>query len=469
MIWRVALWLCFAIQVATFSDDWLEWCLWTPGLLISLWGLSLGARRWFCGSDLFWSTYLLLLVVAPASQLEYDRFLGNISVRGLTYGPALLTTAASLTWIFGGFVAATQALLRRPPPREPEIGSTTPPASAWTIQVLLMIDMVLLLSLLLGLDTWRFVVEGRNYPAKLYNAAPSVSSLVNAIYQLVPMSTCLLALARWQATRRASDMGLLLASGVFLILFANPFNTARFQFAAFLVILGFALFRGRVPLATSMAAIGLFVAVVMPFMNVIRYGLSAVNGEDGLQTTYNRLDFDAFSMSVHCVDRLDDPQFGSPGLYLLSSLLFFVPRPWWPGKAQPSAMDLGQDLMIHAHGWFDNLSNPFYMEFFMDLGWFGPPIAGVLVGWALVHADRVIAEWPVRSFLARALATAWIGFLPILLRGSMGAVIGFFVGTAAVFWGVSVLLRRARQDRAPSTPTADPPPPHPGPPAARSG
>lgn len=446
MIWRLGLWFIFALQVVAFSDSWAEWCLWLPGLLLAVSGLHAGRRAWFCGSDLFWITFLVLFVVAPASQLEHDRFLGAISVRGLIYRDGPIQLAVLAADLFAAVVVGCQLWWRHgtgeAPPGPVGPGPDDRVGERFILG-LLALDLAMLASLVFGLDTWRFIIEGRNYPARLYGASQNISSLVNAIYQLIPMATVLCALFRWQSLRDRRSRFLLLASLILLALFANPLNTARFQFAAFVALLGLSWFRGRVPLGISFAGLAMFVILVMPFMNYMRHGVSQAD-EDAfdVRSGYNRLDFDAFSMSVHCLHRQEDPEWGTPGRYLLSSALFFVPRGLWPGKAQPTSMDLGDDLMLHFHGWFNNLSCPIYMDFHLDLGWIGVVLAGLLVGSGVVAADRVVDRWGASGFLARALAASWIGFLPILLRGALGAVIGFFAGAAAVFIVVSWLLSR---------------------------
>ena len=68
----------------------------------------------------------------------------------------------------------------------------------------------------------------------------------------------------------------------------------------------------------------------------------------------------------------------------------------------------------------------------MDFGIAGVLCMGALFGLILERSDQVIDRWSQMTFVRRGLAAAFIAFIPILLRGSLGAVIGFVIAPVVV-------------------------------------
>src|SRR5206468_2879912 len=130
---------------------------------------------------------------------------------------------------------------------------------------------------------------------------------------------------------------------------------------------------------------------------------------------FNQLDYDCFSMHVFAVYRTSLQGFAY-GDNILATLLFFVPRALWPDKPNASSLSLGNYLMEHHSGWFENLSCPPFGDAYMDFGLVGALGMGVVFGVALHAADRVLDTWSARTMLVRGLAVIFIGFVPILLR-----------------------------------------------------
>ncbi len=101
------------IQVAWFCKDARDWCLWLPGLTICAAGLLADRRRHLSGTALFWIVCLVLYIIAPASQLEGDRFQGPISVMGIHFPAAVILQTVALADAFMAAALLTQLLIRR--------------------------------------------------------------------------------------------------------------------------------------------------------------------------------------------------------------------------------------------------------------------------------------------------------------------------------------------------------------------
>ena len=201
--------------------------------------------------------------------------------------------------------------------------------------------------------------------------------------------------------------------------------------------------RGRIPLVLCYIGLISYLVVFMPLMSALRQGTSGFSDLDGdsFGLDFKQLDYDAFSMFTCAVYRTGDDGFAG-GSYLLSVLLFFVPRGIWPDKPVASSIDLGQFLMQHHSGWFDNLSCPPFGDFYMDFGSFGVIACGLIYGVVLAWSDRVFDSWNSRSLFQCGVAAAVMGFLPILVRGSLGAVVGGFVVTVILFLVISRVMPR---------------------------
>ena len=263
--------------------------------------------------------------------------------------------------------------------------------------------------------------------------------------QVVPLVGLVVGIVHVQAHRSRQAMYWLLALIVGCLIFNNPFNTARFQFGAYCLMVLLFIFRGHIRSYICYLGLVSFLMVIMPAMNAIRHAGTSGLGEMGDlsgRIDFKQLDYDAFSMFACAVFRTGDNGFAA-GTYTLSVLLFFVPRTLWPNKPLASSIELGQFLMQHHSGWFDNLSCPPFGDFYMDFGTFGVVCGGLLYGFILLWADRVLRKWESNAFFACGLAAAVMSFLPILVRGSLGSVVGGFVVTGLVLMVTSRLMRPA--------------------------
>lgn len=108
------------------------------------------------------------------------------------------------------------------------------------------------------------------------------------------------------------------------------------------------------------------------------------------------------------------------GRQLAASILFFVPRSVWPDKAVPT----GQAAAEMAGFSFTNVSMPLPGEFFADFGYVGVIVGTILFAWAISMVDRWINRRWTSHPEARYIAGAFVGYSTIVLRGSLGAVIG---------------------------------------------
>jgi oligosaccharide repeat unit polymerase len=149
-----------------------------------------------------------------------------------------------------------------------------------------------------------------------------------------------------------------------------------------------------------------------------------------LEYFFSSGDFDGFQSTINVLIYAE-----KTGLHwggnLLSAILFFVPRAYWESKSHGTGVDAAIYLGYH----FFNVSAPLPSEFYIDFGFIGVIIGAALFGYVLARIDRAIrgarrSKDELRLFVGATV----VGYLAILLRGSLVGVVAPFVMTYAVVW-----------------------------------
>jgi hypothetical protein len=236
--------------------------------------------------------------------------------------------------------------------------------------------------------------------------------------------------------------GVLLWSISLLLLCINPFNSPRFYILGTWVPVVFGYFGSRIKYTYAYAAILLAVIVIMPVMSVTsRVGVSGLY--DLSESTYFEnafliKDMDVFDTLVHMVRMYESRTFDL-GSNLLAIVLFFVPRSFWPEKPQVGGLNIGGDLLHNAFAGTDNLSLFIGGDFYMDFGWIGVAVGFYVLGVLWKTLQKTFYTNPFNRNVVSAVVT---GSLPILLRGPVGAVVGYYVCLMTAAWLYNKILYR---------------------------
>lgn len=206
------------------------------------------------------------------------------------------------------------------------------------------------------------------------------------------------------------------------LLCLNPYNSARFFLVASWLPIVLLLFEGKVGYKTVYLFIALGIFLVMPILSVTtRFG---TQGSDEFVVDFSDLfkikDVDIFETLVYMVNYIEHIgyQFGQN---ILAIILFFVPRNWWSEKPIMGGLNIGWDLYDRGVANTPNLSFFIGGDLFMDFSWWGVAIGGYFLGYIfykLLLKTRPSGQHYIEGFVL-------ISILPILLRGPVGAVIGF--------------------------------------------
>ncbi|MBM7488391.1 hypothetical protein ACVWWI_006058 [Bradyrhizobium sp. USDA 3686] len=149
-------------------------------------------------------------------------------------------------------------------------------------------------------------------------------------------------------------------------------------------------------------------------------------------------DFDGFQSTINVVRYAQEAGFHY-GSNLLSAAFFFVPREFWPGKSYGTG---GEAAAFNGYN-FINISAPLPSEFYVDLGTFGTIVGAALFGAFLARLDGQIRAHRATGNKWELFAPATVvGYLFIILRGSLVGILGPFVLTYAIVWLSTKWTRR---------------------------
>lgn len=358
--------------------------------------------------DLFWLLSTLFFVVRPAQTLFHNSATLYGGRAPFTYEPEIVLLTFAALYIF----AVVMIVLL--------------PRSGRAIQLReVAVAPGLLMLAALGGFALTLVLNGdlSNLLAPRYDKQAEQISALAAIGQGLLIASSVVMMAEFAANRRrrAADV---LALGCCLALLAvvfNPLNASRYGLiGAWLPIALIALPALRKPMAFA-GTVVVSILVVMPVLSVTtRFGWDMErllnSRERGVIGEIPYIDtFDTLLHGVHFAHE-SGLQFGAK---LLSILLCFVPRTWWPEKPVVSGLEIGGELYSRGLIGTPNLSMPVVGDFYMDFGLVGVAVGSIVVALgfrALLRVQTTVGGHPVYGYLL-------IGALPIVLRGAVGAVI----------------------------------------------
>jgi oligosaccharide repeat unit polymerase len=275
-------------------------------------------------------------------------------------------------------------------------------------------------------------------------------AIVNAAILVIPFVTALGWVIVLTSGRKLKGHEKFLAfvAIVFNLMVNNPVVQSRFWVATvFLSLLGswltprFPQFP-RVAVALSLA----FLVVVFPFSDVFRYADQSrtLKIEDPLSQLATKGDFDAFPQLTSALRH--EELFGlRDGQQILGATFFFVPRAYWPTKAEDTGTMLGKENTLGNV----NLSAPLWAEGYIDFGWIGTFVYLFGLGVLSVSLNFLLR--------AKALGAGFASFIGVyqfvLLRGSLLQAMGI---TFVLVFLFRFLLTRKRLEPGDVTAGAGP-------------
>jgi hypothetical protein len=212
-----------------------------------------------------------------------------------------------------------------------------------------------------------------------------------------------------------------------------PFSLARFMFLGQMIIVTYIIFFFKNSYLNLFYIISYPVALytIVPFLGVFsRYAEFDFDNAyqafvSGLSESVYAGDYADFEMTIMAVQYVSSEGVRM-GQQTLSALLFFLPRSIFTFKADPTNYLLADFFNFE----YRNIASPFLAEFYIDFGFIGVFLGCFLYCSAVKMLQRRLQPYYGFSTLP---AMAALAFLPIILRGSLLAVIGFSIVYPASF------------------------------------
>lgn len=172
-----------------------------------------------------------------------------------------------------------------------------------------------------------------------------------------------------------------------------------------------------------------------PFILLDEINIGAIIG------AFNTLHYDAFFNITASIDYVSKNGF-SFGYQLLGGLLFFVPRSIWIAKPV-STGELVGNYLVSDYGFnFNNLSNPFVSEGFINFGIIGIIVFPIILAYVFI---KMLLWLKSNNYLKKIMAFYFAIHLIFLLRGDFTNGYAYYIGPllATVFLPriIEVLIR----------------------------
>ncbi len=172
----------------------------------------------------------------------------------------------------------------------------------------------------------------------------------------------------------------------------NPFIEHRNAFGTILLFLSFLFFGKKlftihshnITIATLLIFLILFPYPAFKIITHYSHSIGEIKTEKivellNVSSNFQSLDFDAWSNAMGTIDYVSEngPLYGKQ---LLGTMLFFIPRQFWPSKPEGTGGVVADHLIGKYAMWFRNISNPLPSEAFIDFGIIGVIIYGFFYG-----------------------------------------------------------------------------------------
>lgn len=380
--------------------------------------------------DMFWLLMAIFFVLAPAATLtepEGSLFFARGAIVEYPFGARVIYPQHHLILLFTALFIAHLAAFALLPAGRPE-------GRDLRVMIPAPVAVAMLISLFLADIALRGGWANAAAPRLEKSGEASLFAVFSRAAFMAFALVCLAAPRGGVSGLAVKALALVLTAILF-----NPFNVARFMLLQawlpiLLILLPGLRGYGRFCLA---ALAGL--VVVLPVLSLTsRFGIEmAALALQRLSPDRFLAYLDASHVLLH-LQTLIERDGHSFGASLGAILFFFVPRTLWPGKPEVLGAYVGDDLLSGALVGTANLSGPVLGDLMRDFGMLGVVVGSVLLALGfrqvLLRLHRLNGV-PVLSFML-------IAQLPILYRGSVGAVLGPALFSLMFYWLFVAVLPR---------------------------
>lgn len=427
----IRLWTVLALYLVNLpsADSLFVIALTLPMLAMVIVGLWQLKSRDFQLGDVFWFCLFVYFVISPLQRIHGDQLGGATAITAYAYEPAEYVQAMLVVVLF-----AFPFLFVSMKSSEGQAGGDVRPGMPF----ILLVNIVAFILFAMSEGGLERLLSSR---LEQDASQPFIASMLFLAMQSA--TACLVAANFRQSQRRFALLLLSLLVLALLSVARNPFNAPRFMLLAVWGPVFLALAGGRISATKFYVSSLLALTVLFPVLNVTtRSGMDGLRGLPQISVVGNFFDIpsiDVFDMAVHCIRYMatHDHMWGEK---LTAVVLFFIPRAIWPGKPIVGGLDIGNDLFAAGMYGTPNLSFFLGCDFYMDFGFVGVVLGGVLCAFLMAAVIRLSED---RFFGVPVPQLFVAASLPILLRGPVGAVLPLFVCQMFVTKLLAVSLRRS--------------------------
>ena len=237
----------------------------------------------------------------------------------------------------------------------------------------------------------------------------------------------------------------LITAFVVFLMVNNPTSTPRYIVASYAFCIYFLFFGfGHLRRIIFLLAVLVSQITIFPIVSEISRGDVLAFFEKGFVDYYSSSgDFDGFQSTINAVQYINSEGY-QLGRSLGSAVLFFVPRSIWPEKS----IGLGGESAEFIGYPFLNVSSPLPAELYADFGFMSVFLVGFVIGYLWNKCDlyytyaKSTGLEGVDKFVMLLPTTIFVGYLMILLRGSLVGVLGPFFLSMMIVVIVARLIRK---------------------------
>ena len=286
---------------------------------------------------------------------------------------------------------------------------------------------------------------GEVYFSSVYNS--TFSLLLTSIISGVSVSNFLYTSLYVYTRRNMRNFFLLILSFVLFIMHVNFLVSSRYYIAFVLILFLFIYLRNKVSTNNFILLLFIGIIIIFPLLNFFRDGIDGVNFFSvesvlkSMEKQYIELHFDSYSQVISGIKYIEDNGYLF-GASTFSSILFFIPRKFFPFKTDGLGAILGKYLAettIYGQilGDFSNVSASFITEIFVNFSYLGLITIPVFVYYLI--KKTVYESSPIYMGI-------FLGFSFFIMRGDLMSSLAYFIGALTIIYYIPNLFIKNKKD-----------------------
>ena len=305
---------------------------------------------------------------------------------------------------------------------------------------------VLILSLLIFAVFFKNILYGILYKISILDLETYQMLIINKFLFSIPIFLIAFLITQKNEFKKPLYITLFLLSAFLLIFVKNPIMERRNAigplYLAILFIMGKKFINKNIYFTFIILAIFVIFFPLAANITNSNYGL-LYNIERwkewklDISKTFSSLHYDAWSNFMATIEYVDKNDI-TYGRQLLGVIAFFIPRAIWASKPIGTGILIGNYLMVEHAMWFNNLSNPFISEGYINFGVIGVIIFACILSIASVKVKYLFLYNDINWFVGMYISL----YMFYLLRGDLMSSFSYLVGALLGFYYLPMLLDR---------------------------